>query len=170
VNAERKQCVGKGPADQEFHRQVIDALYILLVLLARGFHPARDEPVAHREFRGMEPVARLRGHGILADSVHETVGNGAPERIDGAVELFELQVDGCHRTLQKCIAAQRASCKPRSVKRDGAGGIGRLRYFYFFGNDPRQPWNRRDIRRRPALLSHFRHRKKSGRALGRAFY
>ena len=66
-------------------------------------------------------IARLRGDGILADAVHETVGNGAPERIDGAVQLFEFQVDGCHRTLQKCIAGQRAGCEPRSVKRDGAG-------------------------------------------------
>ena len=75
VDAEREQGVRKRPADQEFHRQVVDALHVLFVLQARGLHPARDQPVAHGERRGVQPVMRMRGDGVLADAVHHAIGN-----------------------------------------------------------------------------------------------
>ena len=75
VDAERQQRVRKRAADQEFHRQVVDAFDVLFVLQARGLHPARDQPVAHGERRGVQPVMGMSGDGVLADAVHHAIGN-----------------------------------------------------------------------------------------------
>ncbi|WP_429523914.1 hypothetical protein [Paraburkholderia youngii] len=75
MNAEREQRVGKGPADQKLHRQVVDPFHVLLVLQARGLHPARDEPVAHGQRGRMQPIVRVSGDGVLADAVHHAIRN-----------------------------------------------------------------------------------------------
>jgi hypothetical protein len=123
VNAEREQRIRERAADEEFHRQVVDALDVLLVLLAGGFHPAGDEPVAHGKRRGVEPVLRPGRDGVFADAVHQPVGDGALERIDGTVELVEFQIDGCHRVPPQAKSGMRLADAraPRHLPREWSG-------------------------------------------------
>ena len=65
--AEIAEHVGEQPADQEFERQVVDALAPLRVARALGREPAMDDPVANREGGRDEPVAIGRRGGVLAD-------------------------------------------------------------------------------------------------------
>ena len=75
IDAKRQQRIGERAADQEFHRQVIHALHVLLVLQARGLHPAGDQPVTYGKRRSVQPVMWTRGDGVLTDAVHHAVGN-----------------------------------------------------------------------------------------------
>ena len=62
IDAEIRQCLARGlgdaeiaerieqkPPEQEFDREVIDALLLLGIGLPRGMHPAVDHAVAHGE-------------------------------------------------------------------------------------------------------------------------
>ncbi|MNX85685.1 hypothetical protein D3C86_1175340 [compost metagenome] len=58
-------------ADQEFERQVINALGIVVIGLAGGFHPFVDDAVADDEDGCGQPVVRLGDLDVLADAVGE---------------------------------------------------------------------------------------------------
>jgi hypothetical protein len=65
--AEIAQHVGEQPADQEFQREIIDALLSLRIARSFAVEPSMDNPVTHRHGRGYEPVAIGRRPGVLAD-------------------------------------------------------------------------------------------------------
>jgi hypothetical protein len=58
-------------ADQEFERQIINALGIVGIGLAGGFHPLVDDAVADDEDGCGQPVMGLGNLDILADTVGE---------------------------------------------------------------------------------------------------
>ncbi|OPZ04772.1 MAG: hypothetical protein BWZ09_01577 [Alphaproteobacteria bacterium ADurb.BinA305] len=87
---EGEHGVAQAAADEELHRQVIDALDVLRVARPCGLHPALDQVVAHGVGDCVQPVFRQRRLGVLADLVHQLVGDRALERLDvgaGAVVL-----------------------------------------------------------------------------------
>jgi hypothetical protein len=69
VDAEIAQGIGEQAADQELEAEIVDPLAAALVGLARARHPAVDQPVAHRERQGDEPVVPGGGLRVLADLV-----------------------------------------------------------------------------------------------------
>ena len=78
--AEVAERVEQQAPDQEFEREVVDALAAVAVGPAGRVHPAIDDAVAHGERRRQEPVVLLRMGRILADHVRELGENGLPER------------------------------------------------------------------------------------------
>ena len=52
--------VGQRAADEELHRQVVDALGVLALVGLLGEHPALREDVAHGAGEGLEALARRR--------------------------------------------------------------------------------------------------------------
>ena len=60
-------------ADEEFQRQIIDALGAGGVGLAGRFHPVVDDAVAHDEDGGGQPVMRLGDLGVLADAIGQAL-------------------------------------------------------------------------------------------------
>jgi len=70
-------------ADQKFEREIIDALAIRVVSLARRIHPAVDDDVARGEGDGQKPVALAGGHDILADRIDQLGQNRVFERFGG---------------------------------------------------------------------------------------
>ena len=74
--------VDQQPADQEFQRQIIDALAVLGVDGAGRGHPAIDDAVAHAQRGGDEPVALGGDHRVLADGVGQFGDHGAAQRGD----------------------------------------------------------------------------------------
>ena len=67
------------PADQEFERQIVDALAALRVARAFGREPAMDDPVADGMGGRDEPIAIGRRGGILADRERQLGKNRALE-------------------------------------------------------------------------------------------
>ena len=61
------QRIGEQAADQEFEREIIDALAAGVVALLFGRQPAVHDAVAQRQRRGLVPVAPRRHAGVLAD-------------------------------------------------------------------------------------------------------
>ncbi len=59
--------IAEQPADQEFEREIVDALLSAPSRLALGFEPALHDPVAQRQRRGNEPVVLGRAVRFLAD-------------------------------------------------------------------------------------------------------
>ena len=75
--AEVAERVEQQAPDQEFEREVVDALAAVAVGLAGRVHPAIDDAIAHGERRRHEPVVLLRVPRVLADHVGELVENRA---------------------------------------------------------------------------------------------
>ena len=65
--------VGQRTADQEFHREVVDALDIRAVVAPHRVHPALDQAIARGVGRRMKPIVRRRHGGILPHGVNEAV-------------------------------------------------------------------------------------------------
>ena len=61
--------VAHQPADEEFEAEVVDALLALPPGAAGRFHPAVDDPVAHRVDGRGQPVVRPRDDRVLADRI-----------------------------------------------------------------------------------------------------
>ena len=59
--------IGEQAADQEFEREIIDALGSGVVAFLFGGEPAVHDTVAQRQRRGLVPVAPRRHAGVLAD-------------------------------------------------------------------------------------------------------
>ena len=55
--------------DKEFHREVVDALHILLVISLLGQYPPLDEPVADRYRHRQEIVIRCRRILVLGERI-----------------------------------------------------------------------------------------------------
>jgi hypothetical protein len=53
--------VGERPADQKFHREIIDSFRVLPVIGAVGQNPALRQHIAHRTRRCLEALARAGG-------------------------------------------------------------------------------------------------------------
>ena len=105
--------VGKGiahqAADQEFQRQVVNALAALPVGAFRGIDPARDDAIANHLDGSVEPIVTRRHTGVLADAKHQRledfVCEGARRRLrrDRVVLLWKYL--SAHRLFQCSFAA-----------------------------------------------------------------
>ena len=67
--AEVREGVAHQPADEEFQRQIVDALFLLFVGSFCRLDPALDNAVAHDLDRGCQPVVLGSDRGILAEPV-----------------------------------------------------------------------------------------------------
>jgi hypothetical protein len=101
VGADVEHAVGHGAAHEEFHGKVIDALAVLDVIAAHGFHPALDQALAHHGGGGMEPVAVGGGDRVLADGVDQPVVQRAANRIGIEFRVVEVGQGGglFHRSI-----------------------------------------------------------------------
>ena len=79
VQVDGHQAVGQRATDQEFHREVVDALDLLAILLARGLDPVLDLLVTSQAGQRGVPVCLRGGLRILADGVEEAVGHVAAQ-------------------------------------------------------------------------------------------
>ena len=79
VQVDGHQAVGQRAANQEFHREVVDALDLLAVLLACGLDPVLDLLVTSQAGQRGVPVGLGGGLGVLADGVEEAVGHIAAQ-------------------------------------------------------------------------------------------
>ena len=75
-----EHAVHQGPPDQKFEGEVVDALGVGAVIAALGFHPAFDQAIAHGIRDGMKPVVVGGGVAVLADGIHQAVGERVLER------------------------------------------------------------------------------------------
>ena len=71
------QGVGEEAADQEFEREIIDALAAGVIAHLLGREPAVHDAVAQRQRRRLVPVVPGRHAGVLADRKSELGKNGA---------------------------------------------------------------------------------------------
>ena len=78
-------------ADQELHRQVVDALRVLALVGLLGAHPSLGQDVAHRARERLEALARSGGRGI-EDAVEDEMALveriGAARELDGAAAVL----------------------------------------------------------------------------------
>jgi hypothetical protein len=77
-------------ADEEFERQIVDALGAGRVNLAGRFHPVVDDTVADHEDGGGQPVVRLGDLGILTNAIGQALD-------DFFCEYFRLRTARCGR-------------------------------------------------------------------------
>ena len=92
AHLQRQQRVGESAADEEFHRQVVHPLHVLLILRPRGGHPALHQLVAHGQLGGMQPVLGAGGHRVFAHGIDQLVGHGLLEGGHVAVGVVVLEV------------------------------------------------------------------------------
>ena len=78
-DAEIAEGIEQQAPDQEFEREVVDALAAIAISVARGVHPFVDDAIADGERRCNEPVVLVGMAGILADHVRELVEDGVAE-------------------------------------------------------------------------------------------
>ena len=69
--------IAQQPPDEEFHRQVVNPLALVLIGFADGGHPLLDHPVAHHEDGGFQPVMAARRCGVLAHGKGQLLDNFA---------------------------------------------------------------------------------------------
>ena len=69
------------PADQKLEAEVINALLRIAPGIARRFHPLVDDPVAHGEDRGGQPIGISCNYGILADRVGQLLEDFVAESL-----------------------------------------------------------------------------------------
>ena len=99
-HAQIVQNVAQHAADQEFQREVIDALAVLDTGPAVRLDPIMDDPVANGERRGDEPVA-VGGVGrIAADRQRELADDCAARRLD--ILVAERRVVGDNPIVGRC--------------------------------------------------------------------
>lgn len=85
--AEIGERVAHKTADEKLKRQIVDALFLLVVGFFRRLHPAIDDAVANDLDRGGEPVVLGRDGGILADPIFEGHQDFRGERL--GIGVFE---------------------------------------------------------------------------------
>ena len=124
--AEVGQAIEQQATDQEFDGEIVDGLAVGLMRAAAGAHPAVDDPVAHGERQGGEPVARARGLGILADridqlgqdgltqllAVHRRGRQGLIRRVEFGFQHARASVPGPVPTNESLFRAKTASRQP----------------------------------------------------------
>jgi hypothetical protein len=86
--------VGQRSADQEFHRQVIDALGVLPIIGGLGLDPALREDVAHRAGHGLEALSlvgtRRVDHGVRQQvALNQCIGSS---REGDGTEIVRLEL------------------------------------------------------------------------------
>ena len=91
IEAQVLHAVHQRAAYQEFQRKIIDALDIIVVITAHGFHPAVYQAIAHHVGRGEKPVAIGRGSRIFADGIDQAVGKRVFDRVRIETDLFVLK-------------------------------------------------------------------------------
>ena len=101
IEQEVRHVVGQRPADEELHRQVIDALGVLALVGLLGAHPALREDVPHGTGHGLEALAV--GNGAELDDVVE---DQVP-LVEGFVGSAEL-----HRATAVLLAELRQAVRP----------------------------------------------------------
>ena len=99
VEQQVHDVVRERAADQELHRQVVDALRVLALVGLLGADPPLGQDVAHRARDRLEPLARPGGRDV-ADAVEEQMA--LVERIGGAREL-----DGAAAVLREEVRRRR---------------------------------------------------------------
>jgi len=81
------QGIVHGPADQELHRQIIDALLVFRPgALGRG-KPRIDDPVADRVGQGQAPVMHRGMRGILADREGQVTQDVGLQKVRGQAQI-----------------------------------------------------------------------------------
>ena len=104
LQAEVAERVLEQAADQEFEREIVDALAARALGLADRGHPAVDDLVAHGENRRGQPVVVQRHGRLLADVVDELGLDLLPQRLDGGggflvrggAKIAGSQMSGAH--------------------------------------------------------------------------
>ena len=86
--------VAERPADQEFHRQVIDALGVLPIVGRLGLDPALGEDVTDRTRHGLEALsfvgARRVDHGVRQQvALNQGIGSS---REGNGTEIVKLEL------------------------------------------------------------------------------
>ena len=126
--AEIAQGVGEQAADQEFEAEIVDPLAVGVVDGAGRGHPAVDEPVAHGERQGEEPVVAGGVLRVLADLVDQLAEDGPAEAF--RVEAQRGKADGMlgHHVPHRSAAGAQP-CSGQTTRR-GAGSQdpGRARF------------------------------------------
>jgi len=77
---ERQHSVEQRPADQKFHREVIHAARVLLVLRPRCLHPALNQLIAHGQEGRVEPIFGQGRCRVFTHGEHQLVGDRMFER------------------------------------------------------------------------------------------
>jgi len=72
-HAEIGHGVAHQAANEEFEREIVDPLGIVVVGRPRRFHPSVDDAVAHDQDGGRQPVMRRRHLGVLADPIGQAL-------------------------------------------------------------------------------------------------
>ena len=94
IQQQIRDVVGQRPADQELHRQIVDALGVLPVVGALGLDPALRKHVAHRAGDGLEALSRLGGSERVDHVVEQQMALeqriGSPGKRNGA-EIVECR-------------------------------------------------------------------------------
>ena len=101
--------VDQQPADQEFQRQIIDPLAVLVVRGAGRGHPAIDDAVAHAQRGGDEPVPLGGDHRILAHRVGQLGDDGTPQRRDVLILGRQGETAGHAAAWRSVVLVRRAS-------------------------------------------------------------
>ncbi len=95
VEQQVHDVVRERAADQELHRQVVDALRVLALVRLLGADPPLRQDVPHRARARLEAFARPSGSGI-ADAVEEQMALiepiGGARELDGAAAILREQV------------------------------------------------------------------------------
>ena len=74
VKTEIVHAIHQRAPHQKLQGKVVNALGVIDVIAAHGFHPAVDQAVAHHIGRGKESVAIGGGNGVFAHRIGQAVG------------------------------------------------------------------------------------------------
>jgi len=117
--AEVRDRIAHQAADEEFEREVVNALVAGRIDLAGRFHPLVDDAVTHDEDGGSQPVMRLGDLRILADAVGQALNDFFGENFrlgtaGGGGRDGRLR-NGVHRQSSPILFGFSALCQFQSV-------------------------------------------------------
>jgi hypothetical protein len=104
--AEIGESVAHHAPDQKFERQVIDALFLVLIGFLGRLDPVINDTVAHHHDGRGQPVMRRSDGGVLADPVFERLQHLGGERL--RVGISQIGLSYCRHArhvVSRCLAA-----------------------------------------------------------------